>query len=165
MVINIFKVHVYVYSIIPFSILVCSNLLLIKETLYKSRAVVASTSHESQAKRKRMSLSILIMTITFILLTLPTTIAGGYFIKTLISTELGFTILFICDSLAFSYHALNFVVFLVFNKKFSREFKLFIRILCKSGIIDVDSTPHVNNITPSTRFKKASTRTGQSNEN
>jgi hypothetical protein len=70
-----------------------------------------------------MSVTIILMTISFIAMTLPTALAGGYFFPRLIGTVEGRLVLVFCDCLSFSYHSLNFVVFLMFNKQFRLEWK------------------------------------------
>ena len=75
------------------------------------------------------------MTSSFIILTLPTTVAGGYFLIDCLSSEGGKTVLFVCDSLAFSYHALNFFVLLIVNKQFTRELRKHVRYVLKRRIV------------------------------
>lgn len=99
------------------------------------------------SKSFSVSVSVAICTLSFVLLTCPSTIAGGYYLGTLLSSESGLTILFICDCLAFSYHSFNFFVFLIFNKKFSKEFILLIKCQKKNRIETTNfTTDHSNSL-------------------
>jgi hypothetical protein len=113
-------VHLYMYNILPFVLLTVINSLLIFRTFKSGRH---TGMKRVKAKKKMMSVFVIIMTLFFILMTLPSSIAGGYFLRELLSTEIGNTILFLCDCFAFSYHALNIFVLYHANKQFQREFK------------------------------------------
>ncbi len=76
-------------------------------------------------KRRSMTVIIILITFAYIVLTLPSAIAGGYYLDSLMKTLEGKNILFICDTLSFSYHALNFIALPIANKQFRREFKTF----------------------------------------
>lgn len=120
------KVHTYLYSVVPFVILAITNALLITQTLLfrdtKKLGLSASTS-QSSSNKLGPTISVISITLSFIILTLPNAIAGGYYITELFKTSTGTLILFITDCLLFTYHSCNLVVLLIFNKMFRKEFK------------------------------------------
>ena len=80
-------------------------------------------SNTNRNKKRTMSIFVIAMTFYFIILTLPSSIAGGFFLSTLLSTDVGSVILFACDCLTFTYHGFNIFVLYFLNKKFKKEFK------------------------------------------
>ena len=76
-------------------------------------------------KNEKISFLVLLVTTLFILLTMPMTIANGFFVDILFESEIGTTIVFYLDTLLFSFHSLNFFALLLTNKKFSKEAKTF----------------------------------------
>lgn len=68
-----------------------------------------------------MNITVIIMTLLFILFTGPGAVVSLFY-NSLKRTYPGKVVLFFGDSLQFSYHALNFVIVLLTNKKFSNIF-------------------------------------------
>ena len=89
-----------------------------------------------------MSITVIAMSLTFIILTLPNAIAGGYFIGELFSTYNGRVILIFSGCFNFTFHGFNFVVLLISNKNFRKEFKEFVseKMCCKTRVIPIEST-------------------------
>ena len=84
-------------------------------------------SKNSGDKRKAMSITVIAMTSCFLIMTLPYTLARGYFLTALSATPAGLSILFLCDSIAFTYHGINFVILYVTNKKFKEIVRNFFK--------------------------------------
>ena len=111
----------FLYSFAPFCFLVITNILLIVDL----RQRTSSSTNISVAKKNQFSInvSIVFMTMLFILSTCPSAIVSQYY-TTLLNTYFGRVVLFFCDDLTFSYHALNVIILCVFNKLFIRELKI-----------------------------------------
>jgi hypothetical protein len=95
------------------------NTLLIQRVMKKD----STMGNTNRNKKKVMSIFVILMTFNFIVFTLPSSIAGGYFLSELLSTDVGSIILFAIDCLAFTYHGFNIIVLYYLNKKFKKEFK------------------------------------------
>jgi hypothetical protein len=82
-----------------------------------------------------MNISVITLTIMFIVLTLPGTVV------TILSDDLllmpgGYMFISIADSLDFLFHACNFIILLITNKRFSDETR---EVLAKIGILKPNS--------------------------
>ncbi len=73
-----------------------------------------------------MSITVLISTGLFVIMTLPSAIAGGYYLTELLQTDSGKVILFICDNILFTYHSINLIILMISNKQFWRECKIMV---------------------------------------
>lgn len=120
--------HSFVHSYIPSIVLVVINSLLIYEIAIKNRKSIAPVSNKKAAKNKEFVLSILLMTIFFIVLTVPITLTAAYTDVKNPDIKLVMNIL---DCMSFSFNALNFCIFLLFNKKFFNEFKELLKSIKK----------------------------------
>ncbi len=83
------KVHGYLYSFVPFTLLIITNSLLIYQTKSKIKKVTKHATDSTITKRTAMSVTIMLMTVSFIAMTLPVALAGGYFFPRLIGTVEG----------------------------------------------------------------------------
>jgi len=124
--------HTFLYSIIPFIFLIVLNSLLIYYTLKKPNKVEPSLENLS-IRRKRLSLTIAILTLGFIITTIPSGIITGFLFDTLNTTKNGKMVIFICDSISFTYHSGKFLIMITYNSAFKQEFKSFIGELIKKG--------------------------------
>ena len=116
------QAHSFLYSYIPFVLLAINNLLLIHSI--RSHHTITLTN-SSKTKQRSLNKTVLLITALFIVLTLPSSIASIYYDQLIVSSA-GFVILIALDSLTFSYHSFNIFVLLYTNKKFKRDFKVFI---------------------------------------
>jgi hypothetical protein len=116
------KFHSIVYSLMPFSILIATNFSLIrhlyrKKNKVKERKIVIlkcmATREHSVTK------TIVTQAIAFIFMTSPSATASFYYSQ-LAQSDQGRLVLQVCNSISFSFHALNFFVYLVTNKKFRK---------------------------------------------
>lgn len=98
--------------------------MLIKKVILQSQVHV---SNETNRKRKLMATTVISLTTMFLVCSFPQTFTRGFYLTQLSSTPAGITVIFASDTLAFSYHALNFFILYASNKKFSNEIKSFVR--------------------------------------
>ncbi|CAF0772754.1 unnamed protein product [Brachionus calyciflorus] len=117
------KVHVYLYSIIPFCILLVINSLLIFKSL-KPVQQIGLVSKRRKEKSKTLTYTIVALILMFFCSSLPYSIVTAYWYMELIGRPIGVLILNALSVLSFSYHSLNFVIFLFTNVKFWQECQL-----------------------------------------
>jgi hypothetical protein len=147
------RVHLFTYSLVPFSILLIFNILLIFE-VRKSRLSISANNNSFALKRKfQMSLTVIILTFSFIIMTLPGAIVSGFFFAIFTFTDEGYFKLILFDSITFSYHAFNFFILLLSNKKFSEAFKSMVCNLFSKAKLSIETT---------NRLQKTTTRNGTS---
>ena len=124
------KVHLCLYSFLPFVLLIAGTALLAL-FVYRSKKAIQSElqpeqSSHSHERNKHMNTTIICLALLFILMTAPNAFAQ-IFRAQLRQTELGYGVLMVLSHLAFSFHAFNFFIVYVTNKKFQSEFKFIIR--------------------------------------
>ena len=119
------KGHTYVYSIIPFVLLMASNCALIYEIVLKKNDLITRRKDEIE-KRKSISISIIVLTFVFIIFTMPSALVDGYFTE-LLSNESGLFIVLALAELSYTYHAFKFATLFFTNKQIRKEFYLILR--------------------------------------
>lgn len=115
--------HTYLYAVGPFCVLTLTNILLVYEVVYKDKQTLHEDFQRKIEKRRELTKVIIGLTIPFIICLLPSSIAGGYYYRDIISTEIGLAVLYFLDKILFSYHSMNFFVLIIFNKEFRRNIK------------------------------------------
>lgn len=119
-----FKVHLGLYSLIPFLVLAISNFGLIYVLYYKKKSLTSrkfsSTSEKKDKHDRRMNLTVLLMTFLFILMTFPIAMAS-FFFERLSTTNYGNFIIILVDFISFCYHGLSFIIMIFTNKIFYKE--------------------------------------------
>ena len=123
-IINSLQAHSLLYSYIPFCLLAVNNLFLIYSIHVRKKAIASDPNSSHVRKKKSMNRTVIFITLIFILMTLPSSIASIYFDQLIISS-VGSVILIALDALSFSYHGLNILVLLYTNQQFKRDFKVF----------------------------------------
>ena len=113
---------------VPFILLIIVNGALVF-SIYKSSQLNSSTKN----RRTGTSVSIIILTFLFIVMSLPSAIGGGYFLEELFADP-NANYLFLMDNILFSYHALNFLIFGLANKRLQGCFKAMFLIKPNSAI-------------------------------
>ena len=113
--------HSFLYSFLPFGILLLVNLLLIRVLRQESRPLSQSVSFTKKNKLS-INVSMMFMTLLFVLFTCPSAICSQFYNK-LILTYNDSVILYASDCFGFSYHALNIIILCAFNKQFCSKFK------------------------------------------
>lgn len=121
------QVHSYVYSIVPSVCLILINTILFYTTWKKSVSInaVNDAIESARARKKKFGLVITIFTFGFMLTTLPSAIITGFFFTRLNSHEKTKIYIYICDSLAFSFHSSKFIVLTICNYQFKKEVATF----------------------------------------
>lgn len=123
------SIHMFIYSFIPFVLTLVFNMLLIYKSILFRPKSLDSKNKEAANKKRKLSVSLLSITFAFIALTMPSTLAYGYFYNQIVvSFRHGIYILYFLDFIAFMYHASLFFNCFLTNFKF-RYFilKLFLR--------------------------------------
>jgi hypothetical protein len=104
------------------SLTTINSLILI--TAVQNSNIVDPNSSGISARKRQLGLTITILTFYFIIATIPSGLITGFFYEKLNpNPKYGNLIIFICDSLAFTYHSSKFIVLVLFNSKFKQEFK------------------------------------------
>ena len=133
---NVKKVHSYLYSFVPFGMLLIVNVLLIRAMRQKIRDL-AGSSFISKKKQLSITLSVMLMTLLFIVFTLPISIAN-IIVDTLLTTHNGKLVLYCFGCFSFTYHAFNLVILCRFNKHFYK--------LCKEALTHLKSNKEVGTL-------------------
>lgn len=118
------KIHLLLYSAIPFFLLFIINALLIY-FLVKINKVSIAENKAATNRKTRTTKTIIIVTMAFIIFTLPGAICSYYFSE-LISLPYGYYILVFFDCVTFSYHGLNSIILYNSNKLYKKEVRKFI---------------------------------------
>lgn len=124
-----FKINTLSYSVIPSIVIISSNVLLIvefvssKQKVYSKSRNRVSISHYQKDLRATV-LHAIVYSISFVVVTLPKMISIliPYLTKNFSSSSSNLTSWF--DLLGNCYYVFNFVILLVMNKIFLKEFKL-----------------------------------------
>ena len=114
--------HAFLYSYIPFILLFVTNIFLIITVKIKSKLSAVKLTDLQKRKKKLMNITVICVTLLFICFTLPGAVVSSMF-NVLIQSYTGTVLLFVADSLQFSYHSLNLIILLITNRKFSRKLK------------------------------------------
>jgi len=119
------------YSLIPFTLLTLSSTLLIVETNKRTASTVA-TSANRQENQRSLQKTVVSLNVLFIVMTLPGAVVTSV-LNAYLETygDLGKLLITICDCISFSFHALNFLILLLTNKRFLREAKANIKSCSK----------------------------------
>jgi hypothetical protein len=120
----ILKVHLVVYSIGPFAILIVFNLLLVLSILPNQNTTLNETE-QKRRKRKKLTITVICLSVYFVVLTTCGAISNILYVN-LITYELGNLIIYTLNNIAFCYNAFNFLALLLSNKVYANEFKCII---------------------------------------
>ena len=98
------------------------NILLIKKIVDSKKSTTKNNVRDS--RKDKMCINIILISSMFMISSLPTASIQGSTFKYLITFELGQFIITLCNSLAFTYQASNFLMHFCVNKKFSDAVKV-----------------------------------------
>lgn len=115
------NIHLILYVLLPFLIMLSFNLLLIEKTfclIKKNKNFNGITSQHQ--KMRSLTISLLFITFSFIFLTLPATIAYGFFSSFFESTKILQTVLIMLDYLSFFNHSSIFFNSFISNLRFRK---------------------------------------------
>ena len=115
-------INLVVYNLIPFTIMVTFNCLLIKSILPTKhfKGTLNQNSSNQKFRRKRITILILAVTFAFLIMTTPASISYGFFSENLKKTKKKFTLLRLLDNLAFFFHSTLFMNCYITNSKFRK---------------------------------------------
>lgn len=125
-----FKVHLGLYSIVPFLVIAGANFGLIY-VIYQKKSSSKHTSAKDKSKTATLNATVFVMTCLFILMTSPIAMAS-FFFDSLFTTIYGQFIIVLVDFISFCYHGLNFVVMAFTNKLFFKEVRKILGLEDKS---------------------------------
>ena len=119
---SIFKVHSFLYSFIPFTLIAILNVLLLLHLneLRKNSAGLANSPLALQ--QMSINITILVITILFIVFTFPGAVISQFY-SALVVSENGNIVIYVGDCFTFSYHAFTIIILSFTNKEFSRKLK------------------------------------------
>jgi hypothetical protein len=122
------RVHMVIYNLIPFVIMVVFNTLLIKNLLvtFKPPAAISTKTLRNYRKKVIITVSLICVTFLFLLTTLPTSVMFGFFFQE-ITKHYGLTIVYFSDSIMFLNHASLFFICFISNLNFRRTVFCFIK--------------------------------------
>lgn len=115
-----FQVHSCLYSYIPFVVLLITNGILIYSITH--RRVRGVENEPSRRRQRSMNRTVFLATFLFIVMTLPSTIAGNM-LNWLVKIPRGLQIVVILNTFSLTYHAHGLVILFVTNRKFRQVFK------------------------------------------
>ncbi|CAF1022932.1 unnamed protein product [Brachionus calyciflorus] len=117
------KVNLVVYNLIPLSVMIIFNTLLIV-TIFRDKKSSKYLSNEkalkSSRKKRNLTISILSITFAFMVMTTPSTIFFGFFHNEFNRFKNGRMILRILDSISFLFHSSLFFNGFITNTKFRK---------------------------------------------
>jgi hypothetical protein len=121
-------VHLILYSAVPFLIMALFNSLLIYKSLNVCKK--AAFASKNDGKKLKLTASLIITTIVFLLMTLPSSIAFGFFMNDLLLYEYGEIILHFLDHFSYLNRSSLLFTFYLTNENFKKGVKnLFRKVL------------------------------------
>nr|QVK45793.1 G protein-coupled receptor [Proales similis] len=116
------KVHAFTYSFVPSLALIVINSFVAYNALKKTTKINPK-SGQFILKKKRLSLAIGVVTFGFMIGTIPSAVVSGFANTSKSVPASSKLILFICDSVSFTYHSCKFQILVKFNSNFRQEFR------------------------------------------
>lgn len=114
-------VHLYLYTIVPFIIMITFNMMLISKSLWRTnKNLKINRACKTSSEKRRLSRSLFIITMSFLILTSPANIVYGYF-EDANSTPRFRVILHILDCIAFMHQSMFFINCYFSNNQFRRK--------------------------------------------
>ena len=116
------QIHLFVYSLIPYCVMINCNFLLIRKIFHFRPKTTTNTTLSGLKKKRQLSLIIVFISCLFITCTSPSIVLYGYFFAQLSSTPVGFLMLPISDLIHLSFIGYHFIIQFLINKIFRTEF-------------------------------------------
>jgi hypothetical protein len=127
------RVHLFVYNIIPFSVMLVCNLLIIYNVKFGSK--VKSKTKSSSKRKNRMTFLLLLITFSFMVLTLPSVIVHSFFRDFLSNKPYKRLVNILVGNLLHTSHTINFFFYIFsapnFQLEFSNTFEFFFKTFKK----------------------------------
>jgi len=117
------KIHMFVYSFIPFVLMIVCNLFTIKKIFeHKPTDHLSAQQLEKEKKKRILTINLLTSSFLFMACSMPAVLSFGYFFESLSSSFSTSYILPGSDLLNFTFIGLNFLLYFILNKVFRYEF-------------------------------------------
>lgn len=145
-------VHLITYSILPFSIMLLCNFIIILNMAFCRK--IQSKSKKSLRKKRRMTFMLILVTFSFILLTAPSVVVHTFFRTILRKKGYKRLVYMIVSNLLHTSHAINFFLYFYSSPSFRTEFVNLFKMFQKKNEIrrertEIDKQRKLD----STRFK------------
>ncbi|CAF0950760.1 unnamed protein product [Brachionus calyciflorus] len=114
------RIHLFIYCVIPFTIMFLCNLLMAKKLLIHPSTLNHAKS--VRIKRRTISIFVILYSLLFMSCSLPSIISYAFYFDRLKMTRFGQIILVLFDEVIFSFFAFNFLAHLIINKIYKHEF-------------------------------------------
>ena len=145
------KVHSLLYSGIPCILLVVINVVFLTKlcTVRKKVAhAIPRRGVHKHSKSSRLNATVIALTAIYVVCTVPAAYVEFNLFE-MLKTEGGRVFMTVSDTLAFSYHALNFFIIYKLNHRFKRNLKrLFVKLFKSYGT----STPAITTTTIRSKY-------------
>lgn len=128
------SVHLIVYSLFPFTIILVSNTLILCNSPSRIKRS-GNCLKKYQSRRRKLTLTLVLITFTFMLLTTPSVIMYTFFRHNLQNKPYRRLVNMIVNSLLHTKHAINFFLYVLTAPNFRQELSNTIRnllFICKS---------------------------------
>ena len=152
------RVHLFFYNIIPFSIMLACNLLIIYNVKFGSK--VKSKTKSSSKRKNRMTFLLLLITFSFMFLTLPSVIVHSFFRDFLSDKPYRRLVNILVGNLLHTSHTINFFFYIFSAPNFQLEFNNAFQFFFKYFRTTPNKNPKTNNAT-----KKTSLNVSKSKQN
>ena len=113
------KGHLLLYTVLPFTVMLVSNSLIIYNVLYAQK--VASKTKGGMKRKKRMAFMLVLLTFTFFVLTWPSVIVHTFFRDYLKTKKYRRFVNLIVNNLLHTSHAINFFLYVFSAPNFRQE--------------------------------------------
>jgi hypothetical protein len=147
------QAHLILYSILPFTIMLTSNLLIIYNVICGQK--VESKNKASVKRKRRMTYMLILITFTFIILTLPSVLVHAFFRNTLKTKKYRRLVNLIVNNLLYTSHACNFFLYVFSAPNFRAELIcMFNNLFSKRIRNSFSTTSNGNNMAIKSKTKK-----------
>ena len=116
------KVHLIIYNIIPFSIMLFCNLMIIYNIVFVNK--VKSQTKSTNKRKRRMTILLLLVTFSFMFLTLPSVIVHSFLREVLSDKPYRRLVNMIVNNLLHTSHSINFFLYIFSAPNFRDELKI-----------------------------------------
>ena len=116
------RVHLFIYNIIPFSVMLICNSLIIYSVKFAPK--VKSKTKSSSKRKNRMTFLLLLITFSFMVLTLPSVIVHSFFKEILSKKAYRRLINIVVGNLLHTSHTINFFFYIFSAPNFQLEFSM-----------------------------------------
>lgn len=113
-------INLIIYNFVPFIIMIVFNFLLIRSLMNSKSKGLSKGKNSNLLFRRRLTISILTITFAFIIMTMPSSIAFGFFSEKIKKELRASSIFHLLDTFAFMFHSCLFINCFTSNAKFRK---------------------------------------------